>query len=153
MQEYHEMDATRKPANQGLRGKRYIAYARCATEEGSATRLQEQARIIRQFGDSLDMQCVDEVRLAGVGGCLPVMRPDLCQLLARKRERGDYDVLIMEDVARLTRMWPEGCQEIETKFRNCGVQIVYLSEAMRIGEMGGQVSAPGTPCDDGRNAL
>jgi hypothetical protein len=124
------MDATREPANQGLRGKRYIAYARCAAKDGSATKLQEQVRLIRQFGDSLDMQCVDEVRLAGVSGGPPALRADLRELLARKRERDDFDVLIMEDFARLTRTGLEGGLEIETEFGRCGVQIVYLTEAM-----------------------
>lgn len=73
------------------------------------------------------MQCVDEVRLVA-NGCQPAFRADLRDLLARKRKRNDYDVLIMEDFARLTRT--ERGSEIEAKFGKCGVQIVYLIEAM-----------------------
>ncbi|MCY3020201.1 MAG: recombinase family protein [Planctomycetota bacterium] len=73
---------------------------------------------------------MDEVRLAGVSGWLPAMRADLRQLLARKRKMDDYDVLIMEDHARLTRTGLDGTLEIETKFGKCGVQIVYLTEVM-----------------------
>ena len=122
------MDATRSPRNEALRGKRYIAYARCAAKDGSEPKLREQVRLIRHFGDSLDMQCVDEVRLACVSGWLPAMRTDLRELLARKRQKDDYDVLIMEDFARLTRTGPNGSLEIEAEFGNCGVRIVYLIE-------------------------
>ena len=116
--------------NHDLHGKRYIAYARCAAADGSVSKLEEQIRLIRQFGERLAMQCVDEVRLAGVSGGTPALRPDLGRLLARKQESDDFDVLIMEDFARLTRTGPDGIREIETKFERSGVQIVYLIEAM-----------------------
>ena len=146
------MEATKNPANQALRGKRYIAYARCAAQDGSEPKLQEQVRLIRQFGDSLDMQCVDEVRLAGISGWLPVMRADLCQLLARKLERDDFDVLIMEDFARLTRTGPDGSSEIETAFGNCGVRIVYVTEGTLAAESTGEAGVRGAPRGERRNA-
>ena len=114
--------------NQNLRGKPYIAYGRCAATVGSAPKLREQVRRIRQLGDGLAMQCVAELRLAGVSGVSPVLRPDLCELLVRKRERDDFEVLMMEDQARLTRAGLEGAKVIETEFERCGVQIVYLTE-------------------------
>ena len=137
------MDVTKRRENEPLRGKRYIAYARCAAKDGSKPKLQEQVRLIRQFGDSLDMQCVDEVRLAGISGWLPAMRADLRQLLARKLERDDFDVLIMEDFARLTRIGPEGGLEIETEFGNCGVRIVYLDETTAAEGADGEVCGQG----------
>lgn len=114
--------------NEDLRGKTYIAYARCAAADGSAPKLREQIRLIRQFGDSLGMRCADEVELAGVGGWMPALRPDLCALLARRRQRGDFEVLVVEDHARLTRTGIEGLAEIEVAFASAGVQIVYLTE-------------------------
>jgi len=122
------MDSRESPADHALRGRRYIAYARCAAVEGSERKLREQIRLIRQFADRLGIQCVDEVRLAGVSGWRPVMRADLRKLLARKREKDDYDVLIVTDVARLTRTGLEGLMEIEAEFGG-GVRIVYLVEA------------------------
>ena len=146
------MEATKDPANQALRGKRYIAYARCAVQDGSEPKLQEQVRLIRQFGDSLDMQCVDEVRLAGVSGGPPAMRSDLRQLLAGKREKDDFDVLIMEDFARLTRTGLDGGSEIETAFGNCGVRIVYLTEGAVADESTGDANDHAAPGGDRRNA-
>ena len=122
------MDSIRRTEKPGCRGKRYIAYARCASTDGAAVKLDEQIRSIRQFGDRLDMQCVDEVRLAGVSGWSPVLRDDLHVLLVRKRERDDFEVLVAEDFARLTRTGHSGGVEIETEFAKCGVTIVFLVE-------------------------
>jgi len=112
------------------RGKRYIAYARCAAAEGAASRLANQIRRIRRFGDRHGMQCVGEVRLAGVSGWRPALRDDLRRLLARKREQDDFEVLVMEDFARLTRTGHAGGTEIETEFRKCGVMIVCVTEVV-----------------------
>ncbi len=117
-----------------LRGKRYLAYARCAAADESAPKLEAQIRLIRQFGDRLNMRCAGEVRLAGVGGWFPALRPDLRALLARKRERDDFDVLMMVDFARLTRTGVEEGMAIRSEFANSGVQIVLLSEADPSGE-------------------
>lgn len=126
MQDHQHMEAVRRTVEcEALRGKRYIAYARCACATGSALALRKQVRLIRQFGDSLDMQCVDEVRLVA-NGCQPSLRADLRDLLARKRKRDDYDVLIMEDFARLTRTGRG--PEIEAKFGKCGIRIVYVTQ-------------------------
>lgn len=122
--------------NEDLRGKTYIAYARCAAADGSAPKLREQIRLIRQFGDSLGMRCADEVALAGVSGWLPALRPDLGALLARRRERSDFEVLIVEDHARLTRTGMEGLAEIEVAFASAGVQIVYLTERTIVARVG-----------------
>jgi hypothetical protein len=135
--------------NQQLRGKRYIAYARCATVDGSASKLCEQVRRIREFGNTLGMRCVDEIRIAGVSGFSPALRPDLRELLVRKGERDDFDVLIMEDVARLTRTGLEGAREIEAEFGRCGVQIVYLTEAMLAHESAGKADSLNSSAETG----
>ncbi len=108
-----------------LRGKRYIAYARCASKQGSTQSLRRQLRLIRQFGDRFRMRCVDEVRHPGLNGHTPLLRWDLSALLDRKCNQDDYDVLIMEDPARLTRA--DGASRLEALFMCCGVQIVYVA--------------------------
>ena len=110
-----------------IAGKRYVAYARCATTENATTKLDRQIQAIHQFADRHAMRCVGEVRLAGVNGRTPVMRDDLCDLLARKRQQNDFDVLIMEDVSRLTRADLTDTRQVQAEFARCGVQIVYLA--------------------------
>jgi len=119
------MDATFNP--KALCGKRYIAYARCEAKQGSTQSLRRQIRLIRQFGNRLKMRCVDEVRHPGVDGYSQVLRSDLILLLARKCNEDDFDVLVMEDYARLTRAEPIGAGRIEALFAVCGVQIVYVA--------------------------
>lgn len=109
--------------------KRYIAYARCASPQDATIKLDRQIRAIRRFADGLGMRCVDEVRLAGVSGRFPAMRDDLCNLLARKREQDDFDVLIMEDFARLTRAGLAEGLQVQAEFDRCGVQIMYVADA------------------------
>lgn len=117
------MDAIPRP--ESLRGKRYIAYARCASKQGSTQSLRRQLHLVRQFGDRLRMRCVDEMRFPGLNGLTPLLRPDLSLLLARKCNEDDYDVLVMEDATRLTRA--DGAGRLEALFLHCGVQIVYVA--------------------------
>jgi hypothetical protein len=123
-----QMDTAIETASQDYRGKRYIAYARCASPEGAAANLQDQIRRIRRFGDSLDMRCADEVRLAGVSGISPPFRDDLRRLLKRKRQRNDFDVLVMLDYARLTRTRCASGAEIEAEFAEMNVEIVFIDQ-------------------------
>lgn len=140
--------------NEDLRGKTYIAYARCAAADGSAPKLREQIRLIRQFGDSRNMRCADEVRLAGVSGWLPALRPDLRELLARRQQRRDFEVLVVTDHARLTRAGMEAAAEIEAAFADLGIRIVYLADmalAASVGEAGlGNLAGGGSGGSGGR---
>ncbi len=113
-----------------ISGKRYIAYARCACSHRATAKLDRQIRAIHEFAGGHGMRCVGKVRLAGVGGGAPAMREDLQKLLARKREQDDFDVLVIEDCARLTRAGITEGQQIETEFARCGVQIVYLTNTI-----------------------
>lgn len=119
------MATTPKLDAHNQRGVRYIAYARCAAEQGSAQSLRRQIHLIRQFANSLQMRCAGEVRLVK-NGISPELRPDLKRLLARKRTHDDFDVLIMVDHARLTRT--DGGTRIEAIFGLQGVRIVYLTD-------------------------
>lgn len=107
-------------------GNRYIAYARSAMSDGVNAGVERQIRNVRQFGDQLGMTCVDEVRVAGVNGITPIMREDLRNLLTRKRQQDDFDMLIMEDFTRLTRAGSDVGDQIEAEFSRCGVQILYV---------------------------
>lgn len=63
------------PASSDLRGKRYIAYARCATKQGSIQSMRRQMHLIRKFGDRHKMRCVAESRNPGIDGYTLALRP------------------------------------------------------------------------------
>lgn len=113
-----------EPTAAELAGKRYIAYSRSAARNDAS--VDRQLGLIRQFAERLGLVCVGEVRLNGVGGYLPPLRPDLCALLARKRTKNDFDLLVMEDRARLTRT--HQFDVVETAFADHGIRIVYVCE-------------------------
>lgn len=119
------MDATPHPEN--LRGKRYIAYARCATKQGSTQSMRRQLRLIREFGDRHKMCCVAESRNPGIDGYTLALRPDLYRLLIRKCDQDDFDVVVMEDFSRFSRAEPTRVERLEALFAACGVQIVYVA--------------------------
>lgn len=110
-------------------GTRYIAYARCAAPDLATDKLERQIQAAHQLGDELGMTCVGEVRLAGVSAGPPAMRGDLRRILTRKREQDDFDVLIMDDFARLTRAGLNEGLQVEAEFASCGVRIMYIAEA------------------------
>jgi hypothetical protein len=116
---------TQAEAFTGPSDRRYIAYARCAARQGSAEQLDEQIHRIKCHADRLGLRCVDEMRIAGVSGMDPLLREDLVALLARKEERNDFDILMMDEPSRLTRTGLDGIREIESRFEEAGVQIVY----------------------------
>lgn len=109
-------------------GPHYIAYARCASCDGAENSLNRQIRAIHRFAEGLSMRCAGEVRLAGVSGGPPALRTDLRKLLARKRMHNDYEVLIMEDFARLVRTQSLQDLAVEDEFAKCGVRIIYLRD-------------------------
>ena len=130
-------------------GKTYIAYARCAAADGAALQLDAQIRLIRQFADHQGMRCVDEVRLAGVGGWFPALRPDLLALLDRRQRRRDFEVLVVTDPARLTRAGVAAAAEIQTAFANQGVRIVDLNEVALVAQLGHQIGRLDARAEEG----
>jgi len=121
------MDVIPEAARRHYQGKRYIAYARCAYAGEAEPKLLDQILRIHAFGALLHMQCVGEVRLAGVNGRSPLFRDDLLDLLARKRRRDDFDVVMMMDFSRLTRESFDGGEEIEARFAELDVEIVFCN--------------------------
>ena len=117
------MDIIPGAARRHFRGKRYIAYARCACPRGAKPKLRNQIVRIRAFGALLGMQCMEEIRLAGVNGITPLFRDDLLALLTRKDRRDDFDVVMIVEYSRLTRS--DRGKEIEARFAERRIEIVY----------------------------
>ncbi|MEX0643368.1 MAG: recombinase family protein [Pirellulales bacterium] len=111
-----------------IRGSRYVAYARSAARDGAETSLERQLSAIHHFAEGQSMRCVGEIRLVGVSGGPPALRADLLALLTRKRERNDYEVLVMENFARLVRAQSPQDLAIGDEFAKCGVLIVFVQD-------------------------
>src|SRR5687768_5233840 len=86
-----------------LRGQRFVAIVRCSTAAQEDTSIPDQLAVIRNFATRYGMVEVDVVELPGVSGSIPGNREDLQRLLDRKRDRNDFEIVLLQDTTRLTR--------------------------------------------------
>ncbi len=119
-----------------LSGTRYIMLVRCSTKDQADTSIDDQVKVLRKFADEHHMQYVDEVRLVGVSGSRPGARHDLEDLLRRKRERDDFEVLLVQDVSRLTRSGARHASKLEYDLAVAGIMVCYATETIPDGDLG-----------------
>jgi hypothetical protein len=121
---------------ENLKGKRFIALVRCSTPGQADTSLDAQEQLAIDFGQRHGMIHVDTVAAAGVTGSVPGVRDDLAELLQRKKERDDFDALVLYDSSRLTRGGVAHGLATEYEFRRAGVQVLFARDSLPGGEMG-----------------
>src|SRR5579862_4964218 len=86
-----------------LSGKRYINLVRCSTDQQTETSIPAQLELLNAFGAANQMHHVDDVILDGVSGSKPGNRDDIGELIARKKTKNDFDVLLVQTEDRQTR--------------------------------------------------
>lgn len=118
-----------------LQGKRFIALARCSSPGQVDTSIDEQLRLIENFGRDHGMRCVDRISL-GVTGSVPGARSDIDELVQRKKEQDDFDVVVVQDATRLTRSGPAHGMHILFELRSVGADVVSVKEDLPEGDMG-----------------
>lgn len=119
--------------NERLQGRRYIALARCSTDQQAETSLPDQLRVLRAFGDEHGMVFVDSVA-RDVTGSVPGARTEFAKLIQQKRERDDFDVLLVQDMSRLTRGGAQHAFSIEQELNGAGIEIVYAASCLPEGD-------------------
>jgi DNA invertase Pin-like site-specific DNA recombinase len=83
--------------------KRYICLARASDTADGTTSTEAQLAMLKEYGTRMGMVFVDQIVLDGVTGSRPGKRKDLTDLLARKREKNDFDIVLLQRLDRLTR--------------------------------------------------
>lgn len=121
--------------NDSLRGKRYISLVRCSTTEQIDNSLNDQLLLLNAFAEKHGMVRVDEIRVGGVSGSLPARRKELAPLLDRA-ERGEYEVILVHDLSRLTRSGVKLAYKLECEFEQRGVKVVSATEDIPDGPAG-----------------
>ncbi len=119
-----------------LRGKRYIASARCSTIGQADTSIPDQIHAIETFAGRYGMVKVDQVLLEGISGSMPGKREDLQTLLDRKQRRNDFEAVLVQDTTRLTRGGTGHGMHIEHEFTAAGIEIVFVMEQALEGPAG-----------------
>ncbi len=119
-----------------LHGKRYIALARCSSAAQSDTSIAAQNALVEAFGREHGMICVDTVELAGVTGSVPGVRTDIDQLIQRKKEQDDFDVVLLQDATRFTRSGPAHGLKLLYDLRAAELEVVFLKDDLPDNDLG-----------------
>lgn len=119
-----------------FKGKRYIALARCSSQGQIDTSIDEQLRLIENFGRQQGMVCVGTVALGGLTGSVPGIRQDIDELVRRKQENNDFEVVVIQDASRLTRSGSLHGMHILYRLRSIGVQVAFVKDDLPEGDMG-----------------
>ena len=104
-----------------LQGKRYVALARCSTVGQADTSNPDQLGLMAAFAREHQMVHVADVRLDGVTGSIPGTRTDIDQIIQRKQEKNDFDVLLVQDTTRFTRGGVAHGNKLEYDLAKAGV--------------------------------
>jgi hypothetical protein len=119
-----------------LQGKRYIALVRCSSAAQSDTSIDAQNAIVAAFARENGMVCVGTVELAGVSGSVPGIRTDIDQLIERKRQQEDFDVVLLQDATRFTRSGPAHGMKLLYDLRAAGLEVVFVKDDLPAGDLG-----------------
>jgi len=109
-------------------GKRYICLARQSDDSEGTTSTEAQLELLHAEGQKRGMVHVDDVVLAGVSGSMPGKRDDLAQILERKRQRDDFDVLLVQRMDRLTRSGGSHGFWVEHECEKAGIELLFADD-------------------------
>ncbi|HEY8668167.1 MAG TPA: recombinase family protein, partial [Tepidisphaeraceae bacterium] len=126
-----------------LQGRRYICLARCSTAQQADTSNPDQLKLLRAFGDEQQMQYVDSVILDGVTGSVPGARTDIAQIIARKNEKNDFDVLLVQDMSRFTRSGAGHGMTMEYALNAVGIDVIFVADHLPEGDHSGIIKTVG----------
>ena len=108
--------------------KRYICLVRASDASEGTTSTEAQLTYLKQYAQRTGMIYVDEVVLNSVTGSLPGKREDLQRLLDRKRDRDDFDFILVQRLDRLTRGGSDHGFWIEHECKKVGVRIIFVGD-------------------------
>ena len=111
-----------------LTGKRYIALVRCSSAAQVDTSIGAQNALVENFARIHGMVCVGTVELAGVTGSVPGIRTDIDQIIRRKKERDDFEVVVLQDATRFTRSGPAHGLKLLYELRSARIQVVFVKD-------------------------
>jgi hypothetical protein len=117
---------------QKLRGLAGIVLKRCSSAEQVGTSIDNQGRTTDQAVMELDIKVVDQEILPGVTGSVPGNRDDIDRLVARKKSRNDFQVLLVQDTSRFTRAGQGHGQKLLYDLRAAGILVYFVAEDLLV---------------------
>jgi hypothetical protein len=125
-----------KMEDKKLKGKRFVALVRCSTVGQADTSISAQHALIDDFARAHGMVCAGTVELPGVSGSIPGIRTDIDELIKRKRERDDFEIVLLQDATRFTRCGPAHGLKMMYDLRAAGLDVVFVKDDVPLGDMG-----------------
>lgn len=109
-------------------GKRFICMLRQSDASEGAASVAAQLIYLVDEGKRRGMTYVDKVSLEGLTGSMPGKRHDLTALICRKKEKDDFDVLLIQRIDRLTRSGPKHGMWFEHECTCAGISVLFVGD-------------------------
>lgn len=122
-------------------GKRYVNLLRCSSVTQADTSPDGQKAVNDQFALNNKMHWVDDIYAEGVSGSQTFNRQDIEELVQRKRERNDFDVVIVYELGRLTRGGIRHGNVVVDQMKKAGITVLSSTEIIPDGPEGDMVLA------------
>ena len=106
-------------------GRRYIALARQSNDQDGDGSTDDQINWMCAQADKAGMRHVESIALVGVTGSLPGRCEDLKQIIQRKVEKDDFDVLVVQRLDRLTRGGADHGHWFHWECHSVGIEIMH----------------------------
>jgi len=128
--------------NRNLEGRSYINLVRCSTDQQADTSIPDQLRVLHALGRQLGcIHAGNDTILDGVSGSRPGARSDIEAIIRRKKEKDDFDVLLVQDMSRLTRGGVEHGNKVEFDLYAAGIEVVFANGTAPEGDHAGIVKS------------
>ena len=110
-----------------LKGRKAILDLRCSTTRQADTSIPQQEEIGRAFCNANGIAVNHTIKQEGVTATIPGARSDFAEILRRKREGEDFDLLVMTDVSRFSRAGAKHGMSIEYELETEGIEVVFAT--------------------------
>ncbi len=113
-----------------LAGKPYIILARQSQTTALTSSTETQDQQLRHRCDAAGGRHIETIALKNVTGSMPGRRKDIDELCQRRRDRADFEVLVVQVVDRFTRAGLRHGFALEERLIALGVKVLFVGEDM-----------------------
>lgn len=110
-------------------GRRYVKLVRCSTLGQADTSTVDQSNLLDEYAEEHGMvHAGEDVVLDGISGSIPSSRDDIQAIIERKKTRNDFDVLLVQDLSRLTRGGIAHGNKVVWDLAEVGIEVVVVTQ-------------------------
>ena len=117
-------------------GQNAIIWVRQSTKEQSDSSCNDQAAVIAAFAKHHGIAIIDRVTLDGVSGSSSKVGERIDEIIRRKQLRDDFDLLIVQDLSRLTRGGVVTGNHLQYRLAEAGIELLSVHDEHLGGDLG-----------------